>query len=148
MVGVLSQLLTTRICTQQAGSVEELTILGNSPPQTSDRSYSINTPASSPSRWDAMSSVFHTISQNVPPWDWSSIAHSGDHLTTHTLWLSLLPLITFLLPCWCFLCLSKNLLLESLPPGSALGNPRCYKFQGLKLAGILMLTQYIFNQNL
>ena len=72
MVGVLSQLLTTSICTQQAGSAEELTILGNSPPQPSDRSYSINTPASSPSRWDAVSSVFHTMSQNAPPWDWSS----------------------------------------------------------------------------
>jgi len=40
MVGVLSQILTTSICTQQTGSVEELTILGYSPPQTSDRSYS------------------------------------------------------------------------------------------------------------
>ena len=67
MVGVLSQILTTSIYTQQTGSVEELTILGYSPPQTSDRSYFINSPASSPSRWDAMSGMFHTISQNVPP---------------------------------------------------------------------------------
>lgn len=37
IVGVLSQLLTASICTQHAGSVEELMVLGSNAPQISDR---------------------------------------------------------------------------------------------------------------
>lgn len=38
-VGVLGQLPTANICTQQAGSAEELTVLGSSLPQMTDRSW-------------------------------------------------------------------------------------------------------------
>lgn len=92
-VGVLGHLPTASSFTQRAGSAEECMVLGHSFPQMTDRSWYINTPAPSPSRWEDTEwcAPHHFPGYYPTPLDQTPVTHSGKHLITYPLLLPSLP---------------------------------------------------------